>query len=231
MRNDESPNKGALEKPELKVSFIPIICSAPLIYAHSHGFFQKNGLNVGLRPAPGWGGIKELMVHDLVDAVHMLSPMPLACSLGIDGKQADIRLVTVQNINGQALTLARKHLGITDARDMRGFTFGVPYRFSMHYYLLCYFLAQNGVNPLKEVTIQEVAPPRMPYYLEKGWVDGVFAPEPFNQIPVHLGIGFIYILSKDIWPGHPCCAFATSQGFIDGYRSDRRHLDIRAVRP
>ena len=75
-----------LEKTELEIRFIPIVCSAPLIYAHSHGFFEANGLHVDLRPAPGWSGIKELMVHGKVDAVHVLSPMPLACALGIDGK-------------------------------------------------------------------------------------------------------------------------------------------------
>lgn len=213
-----------IEKPELEIRFIPIICSAPLIYAHSHGFLEKNGLRVNLKPAPGWSGIKELMTHGIVDAAHMLSPMPLACNLGIDGRRADIRLAAVQNVNGQALTLAKKHLGIKDVRDMKGFCFGVPYRFSMHYYLLCHFLASHGLDPLKDITIREVAPPRMPYYLEKQWVDGIFAPEPFNQIPVHRGTGFIYILSKDIWSGHPCCSFATSQGFIDKYPNTYRAL-------
>ncbi|MDM8526795.1 ABC transporter substrate-binding protein [Anaerolineales bacterium HSG24] len=206
-----------LEKNELEICFIPILCSAPLIYAHSHGFFAKNNLTVNLKPAPGWSGIKELIAYGKADAVHMLAPMPLACSLGIDGKKADIKLAAVQNVNGQALTLANKHQGITNCLDMRGFTFGVPYRFSMHYYLLCYFLAENGVNPLKDVTIIEVAPPQMPYYMEQGQLDGYFAPEPFNQIAVHRNLGFIYILSKDIWPGHPCCGFATSREFMEKY--------------
>ena len=204
-----------IEKKDLKIGFIPIICSAPLIYAHSHGIFEKNGLNVELMRPSGWSGIKELLVYDYIDAAHMLSPMPLACSLGIDGKKAEIKLAAVQNVNGQALTLATEHIGIKNVLDMKGFTFGVPYRFSMHYYLLCYFLASNGLNPLKDVSIIEVAPPTMPFYLKKGRVDGIFAPEPFNQIPVYQKIGFIYILSKDIWPGHPCCSFAITQKFID----------------
>lgn len=203
----------SLEKPELDIAFIPIICAAPLIYAHSHGYFEENGLSVNLRRAPGWSGIKELLVHGLCDAAHMLAPMPFACRQGIDGPPSDVRLSLIQNINGQALTLASKHLGIKDAADMRGLTFGVPYRFSMHYYLLCYFLAAHGVDPLKDVTIKEVAPPQMPFYLKQGWVDGVLAPEPFNQIPVYCGTGFIFILSKDIWPGHPCCCFATHGEF------------------
>jgi PAS domain S-box-containing protein len=226
--NRQATEAEGIEKPLLDIGFIPIICSAPLLYAHSQGFFARNGLDVRLRPAPGWSGIKELMAHGKVDASHMLAPMPLACALGLDGRQADIRLATIQNINGQALTLAKKHLDIKDVRDMKGFTFGVPYRFSMHYYLLCYFLAANGLNPLEDATIKEVAPPRMPYYLHKDWVDGTFAPEPFNQIPVYQDIGFIYILSKDIWPGHPCCSFATSQDFIDRYPNTYRVM-LRCV--
>ncbi len=228
MNTSQSLDVRELEKSELRISFIPIICSAPLIYAHSHGFFRKNGLTVNLTRAPGWSGIKELMVHAVADAVHMLSPMPLACSLGIDGKKAPIRLAAIQNVNGQALTLATKHLGLRDVGDMKGFVFGVPYRFSMHYYLLCHFLAENGVNPLQDVTIREVAPPRMPYYLEKGWVDGVFAPDPFNQISVHQGVGFIYVLSKDLWAGHPCCCLATSQDLIDGCPQTYRAM-LRSV--
>ena len=217
MKENDLRHSAEPEKTQLRIAFIPIICSAPLIYAHSHGFFKKNGLHVELIPAPGWSGIKELMVYGHVDAAHMLSPMPLACNLGIDGRKADIRLATIQNVNGQALTLANKHLGIEDVGDMKGFTFGVPYRFSMHYYLLCYYLAANGIDPLRDVTIKEVAPPTMPFYFKRGWVDGVFAPEPFNQIPVYRKLGFIHILSRDIWAGHPCCSLATSQDFIDHY--------------
>jgi nitrate/nitrite transport system substrate-binding protein len=27
-------------------------------------------------------------------------------------------------------------------------------------------------------------------------------------------IGFIHILTKDIWDGHPCCAFGVSEKFV-----------------
>ena len=39
-------------------------------------------------------------------------------------------------------------------------------------------------------------------------------PDPFNQRAVYDEIGFIHILSKDIWDGHPCCAFGVSEDFI-----------------
>ena len=222
------PGMAKPEKPELRVAFTPIVCSAPLLYAHSHGFFAREGLSVELKLAPGWSGIKELLVHGFVDAAHMLMPMPFACAMGIDGIQAPIRVGMIQNINGQAITLAKKHLGVRHAAEMKGFTFGVPYLFSMHNYLLRHWLAEHGVNPTEDVVIREVAPPRMPFYLEKGWIDGILAPEPFNQIVVQQNLGFIYRLSRDIWPGHPCCSFAVRQDFIDSYPHTYRAL-LRAI--
>src|SRR5262249_6054334 len=148
--------------------------------------------------------VKELLVHERIDAAHMLSPMPFACSLGVDGRRADVKLMAIQNVNGQAVTLDARHRNIKAVADMKGMTFGVPYLYSMQYYLLCNWLAEHGVDPLKDVRITEVAPPRMPYYLKKGWVDGLFAPEPYNQVVVDRGLGFIYELSKAIWDGHPC---------------------------
>ena len=35
-----------------------------------------------------------------------------------------------------------------------------------------------------------------------------------NQRAVYDGVGFIHILTKDIWEGHPCCAFAASKEFV-----------------
>ncbi|RLB56901.1 MAG: hypothetical protein DRI90_18365 [Deltaproteobacteria bacterium] len=168
------------------------------------------------------------MAHAKIDGAHMLAPMPLASSLGIDGTQRDIKLAAILNVNGQALTLAKKHLGIAHVQDMKGMTFGVPYRFSMHYYLLCHYLAQHGVNPLKDVTVLEVAPPDMPAYLEQGWVDAILGPEPFNQIPVTLGTGFIQVLSKEIWEGHPCCCFAITRSFAEQNPNTYRAL-LRSI--
>ncbi len=213
-----------LEKEELEIRFIPIVCSTPLIYAQSHGFFEKNGLKVNLKRVSGWSGIKGLLTREKIDAAHMLTPMPFASTLGIDGYQKNLKLLMIQNTNGQALTISLKHKDIKSIKEMKGFTFGVPYKFSMHYYLLCYFLAYHGVNPLEDVTIVEVSPSIMPYYLRKGWVDGIFAPEPYNQISVHQGVGFIHTLSRNIWLGHPCCSFATTANFPLEYPNTYRAM-------
>jgi ABC-type nitrate/sulfonate/bicarbonate transport system substrate-binding protein len=47
-------------------------------------------------------------------------------------------------------------------------------------------------------------------------IDGFLGPDPFNQRAVYDGVGFIYLLSKELWEGHPCCAFAASKEFVGG---------------
>ena len=45
-------------------------------------------------------------------------------------------------------------------------------------------------------------------------IDGFLGPDPFNQRAVYDGAGFIHVLSKELWDGHPCCAFAASRDFV-----------------
>lgn len=50
-------------------------------------------------------------------------------------------------------------------------------------------------------------------------------PDPFNQRAVYEGAGFIHMLTKEIWPGHPCCAFAASDQWIDANPNTFRALN------
>jgi nitrate/nitrite transport system substrate-binding protein len=81
----------------------------------------------------------------------------------------------------------------------------------MHNFLLRYLLAEGGVDPDRDVQIRAVPPPEMVANLRANNLDGYLAPDPFNQRAVFEEVGFIWMLSKDIWPGHPCCAFAAKR--------------------
>jgi nitrate/nitrite transport system substrate-binding protein len=120
----------------------------------------------------------------------------------------------VENINGQAITLAMKHKGRRNPKDWKGFKFGVPFDFSMHNYLLRYYLAENGLDPDRDVQIRSVPPPEMVANLRADNIDGFLGPDPFNQRAVFDGVGFIHLLTKELWDGHPCCAFAASREFM-----------------
>ena len=206
-----------IEKKDLTVSFIPITCATPIIMAEPMGFYARHGLNVTVRRAAGWAVVRDWAINKEVDATHMLSPMPLSITLGTGSPAVPYLMPAVENINGQAITLHIKHKGVQGPQDMKGFRFCVPFDYSMHNYLLRYYLADGGLHPDKDVQIRVVPPPEMVANLKAGNVDGYLAPDPFNQRAVYENAGFIFKLSKEIWEGHPCCAFAISQEFARTY--------------
>ena len=206
---------GAPEKTDLKVGFIPITCATPIIMAEPMGFYKKHGLNVEVIKTAGWAVVRDKAINKEYDAAHMLTPMPLALSLGAGSDPIPFRMPAVENINGQAITLANKHKDKRDPKQWKGFKFAVPFDYSMHNFLLRYYVAEHGLDPDTDIQIRVVPPPEMVANLRAGNVDGYLAPDPFNQRAVYDGVGFLHLLTKEIWDGHPCCAFAASQEFID----------------
>ncbi|HCY17519.1 MAG: nitrate ABC transporter substrate-binding protein [Curvibacter sp. GWA2_64_110] len=207
-------DKGALEKKDLKIGFIPITCATPLIMAHPLGFYSKQGLNVEVTKTAGWALIRDKMINKEYDATHFLSPMPLAISMGLGSNATPMNVATIQNINGQAITMSIRHKNNRDPKNWKGFKFGIPFDYSMHNFLLRYFLAEHGLNPDTDVQLRVIAPPEMVANLRAGNIDGFLGPDPFNQRAVYDEIGYLHTLTKDLWNGHPCCAFGTSTEFI-----------------
>ena len=204
----------ALEKTDLKIGFIPITCATPIIMAAPMGFYAKNKLNVEVIKTAGWAVIRDKTVNKEYDAAHMLSPMPLALTLGAGSNPVPYTMPAVENINGQAITLSLKHKDKRNPKDWKGFKFAVPFDYSMHNYLLRYYLAEAGLDPDVDVQIRSVPPPEMVANLRADNIDGFLGPDPMNQRAVYDNVGFIHILTKDIWDGHPCCAFAASKEFV-----------------
>jgi nitrate/nitrite transport system substrate-binding protein len=205
---------GPIEKKDLKVGFIPITCATPIIMAKPMGFYEKQGLNVEVIKTAGWAVIRDKTLNKEYDAAHMLSPMPIAITMGIGSNPIPYTAPAIENINGQAITLSIKHKDKRDPKDWKGFKFAVPFDYSMHNYLLRYYLAEHGIDPDKDVQIRAVPPPEMVANLRADNIDGFLGPDPMNQRAVFDGVGFIHMLSKEIWDGHPCCAFAASKEFV-----------------
>ena len=187
---------GAPEKKDLKVGFIPITCATPIIMAHPMGFYSKQGLNVEVVKTAGWAVIRDKSLAKEYDAAHMLSPMPLAISLGVGSNPVPWTMPAIENINGQAITLAIKHKDKRNPKDWKGFRFAVPFDYSMHNYLLRYYVAEHGLDPDKDISIRSVPPPEMVANLRADNIDGYLGPDPFNQRAVFDGIGFIHLLDQ-----------------------------------
>lgn len=205
---------GPLEKKDLKIGFIPITCASPIIMAEPMGFYSKHGLNVDVIKTAGWAVIRDKAVNREYDATHMLSPMPFALTMGVGSVKQSWSIPAIENVNGQAITLSLKHKDRRDPKTWKGMRFAIPFDFSMHNYLLRYYLAEAGLDPDSDVSIRVIPPPEMVANLRADNIDGFLGPDPVNQRAVYDGLGFIHLLSRDIWDGHPCCAFAVSRQFM-----------------
>jgi nitrate/nitrite transport system substrate-binding protein len=219
---------GKLEKPSLKVGFIPITCATPIIMSQPMGYYARQGLNVDVVKTAGWAVIRDKTLNREYDAAHMLSPMPIAISLGLGSSPQPYAVPAIENINGQAITLSLKHRDRRDPKQWKGFRFAVPFDYSIHNYLLRYYLAEHGLDPDKDVQIRAVPPPEMVANLRSDNIDGFLGPDPFNQRAVFDGVGFIHLLTKELWDGHPCCAFAASREFITKLPNTYRAL-LKAI--
>lgn len=203
-----------ISKKPLNVAFLPILCAAPLILAKEDGHFARAGLAVDLQKRTSWALVRDELTHGKLDASHLLAPMPLAMSLGIDSQKTPTKVGFIQNTHGQALVMSVRHLHNQNPKNWRGLRFGIPFIHSMHHYLLRDFLSKHGLNPDKDVRLVLLSPPDMIANLRAGSIDGFFGPEPFNQRAVYEGAGYLHTLSKDMLPNHPCCAFGARADFV-----------------
>jgi nitrate/nitrite transport system substrate-binding protein len=182
----------------MKPTFRSFFSGAPL------GFYAKHGLNVEVVKTAGWAVIRDKTINKEYDAAHMLAPMPIAISLGLGAQAIPFTVPAIENINGQGITLAIKHKDKRDPKDWKGMKFAIPFDYSMHNYLLRYYLAEHGLDPDTDVQLRSVPPPEMVANLR------------ICQRAIYDGVGFMHLLSKEIWDGHPCCSFAASREFING---------------
>ena len=97
------------------------------------------------------------------------------------------------NHNGQAITLSKKlaDKGAVDgaslaklmASDKREYTFAQTFPTGTHAMWLYYWMAANGINPMKDAKVITVPPPQMVANMRVGNMDGYCVGEPWATAP------------------------------------------------
>lgn len=212
-------------KQELRIGFLPLTDCAVLVAAQERGFFEKYGLHVALQREVSWANIRDRVAFGELDAAHMLAPMPLAATLGIDGLGIPMQTTIGLGLNGSAITLAsslmqriRSHFpqhlhtsplhatglkALLEQEPQRKLVLGCVYPFSQHYYLLRAWLQDGGLELGRDVEIQVIPPSQMVSALAAGQIDGYCAGEPWNQLAVQRGIGCVAATSYGLWHNGP----------------------------
>ncbi len=239
----------SLEKRELALGFIPLTDCAPLVMAAEKGFFAAEKLDVHLVREPSWANIRDKVAVGALDGAHMLGPMPIAATLGIDaiarpmvapisfnlcGDAITLSNAVAERLGGiapgQALDLARlKALVDSDRRAGRPkLVLASVYAFSGHNYLLRYWLAAGGIDPECDVRFVTVPPPQMVTQLASGRIDGFCVGDPWNTRAAMLGIGRVAAYSRHIWNSHPEKVLGLTQAWAAAHPNTTKAL-LRAL--
>ncbi|BAZ52489.1 nitrate transport ATP-binding subunits C and D [Nostoc sp. NIES-4103] len=205
-----------LEKVNLKIGFMPLTDAAPLIVAQEKGFLAKYGLeNITLTRASNWEEISQGVITGKLDAAQMLAGMPVALTLGANGK-TPIPVINALNLsrNANAITLSKRlySQGVRNLTDLKAainatpdqiLTLGVVHPTSMVNLMLRYWLAAGGIDPDRDVSLAVIPPMEMVAQLQAGNIDGYCAGEPWNYLAVHQDLGFVAATALETWSGQP----------------------------
>jgi nitrate/nitrite transport system substrate-binding protein len=241
------------EKPSLRLGYIPLADAAPLIVALERGYFRAEGLDVTLSAEPSWANIRDKVQVGALDAAQMLAPMPLAASLGVDGRETPMLTACTLNLNGNAITVsdalyqrlaeqapealaeeptsARALATVIAERRRCGeppLRLASVYPFATHNYQLRYWLSSAGIDPDNDVQLRVVPPPLMATHLEAGWIDGYCVGEPWNSVAVDSGLGHTLITSYELWNNGQEKVLGVTADWAERFPNTHRAL-LRAV--
>ncbi|MEM6932776.1 MAG: CmpA/NrtA family ABC transporter substrate-binding protein [Pseudomonadota bacterium] len=211
-----------MSRTVLDCGYIPLVDCAPLVVAREMGFADEELLDLRLHPQPSWSAIRDKLTFGKLHAAHMLSPMPVAMSMGLGGVPTRIDVLSVLSVNGNVLgvsrSLAERMRRVGSAPDFLSATavgraliastdgrlrVGVPFPFSMHAELLYYWLGALGLQAPGELDVRTVPPPQMSKALADGDIDAFCVGEPWGSMAVEAGVADLILPGCAIWQFAP----------------------------
>ncbi|MEN9202637.1 MAG: CmpA/NrtA family ABC transporter substrate-binding protein [Thermostichus sp. DG_1_6_bins_120] len=216
---------GGPETPNIRLGFIPIVESAPLIIAKEKGFFAKHGMTgVEVLKQASWPAARDNVVIGSagggIDGGQWQMPMPHLIHAGIitNGNPVPMALLCQLNTQGNGIAIAGIHTGkglgldISEAADyIKSFpeTNGRRFRAAHTFpnvnqdFWIRYWLAAGGVDPDKDIDLLAVPPAETVQGMRNGTMDAFSTGDPWPYRIVADEIGFMAALTHEIWPFHP----------------------------
>ncbi|MCG8470363.1 MAG: ABC transporter substrate-binding protein [Desulfobacterales bacterium] len=202
----------ASKEPELRLGYLPITDSAPLLVAHGLGYFKEEGIRMK-RPlrVRSWSALMESFLTGKFNLTHMLLPMPVWMRFK---NRVPIKVLAWNHTNGSTLTVGG-HSALREFADLGGHHIAVPHWYSVHNVMLQMAIRHHGLIPViqpqskplapNEVNIFVLPPPEMPAALVGRKVDGFIVAEPMGAISEIKTGARIMRFTGDMWKNHPCC--------------------------
>ncbi len=197
----------------LRLGYVSLLDSAPIVIGKELGFFDKEGLRVKISKVLGWASVRDKIIYSELDASQAVVGLPFAVSLGLGCPVRPCITPMILNLHGNSITLSEKiaNNGVFDARSLgewkstvhKKLVFGVVSKVSTHYFLMKEFLLMAGLEEMRDYELVVIPPPLVCANLESGTIDGFCVGEPWNSIAAKKKSGRIIARSADLSPGHP----------------------------
>jgi two-component system, oxyanion-binding sensor len=208
----------------IRAGFIPLVDAAALVVAADRSFAAEEGITLDLVREVSWSNMRDRLTFGHFEAAHLLAPMIISGTLGLDSPAVALSATMVLGLNGNSIVLAehvyreleshaegadlsdpavsgaalRQMLAARRAAGAERVSFGMTFPFSNHNYLLRYWMAAAGVHPDEDVRLVVTPPPYMVDGLRGGRLHGFCAGSPWPALAVEEGAGRILHLGTDI---------------------------------
>lgn len=221
----------APEVDTVKLGFIALTDSAPLIIAKEKGYFAKYGLpNAEVIKQASWATTRDNLVLGSegggIDGAHILSPMPYLITTGkvTDGKPVPMYILARLNTNGQGIQISNTYkdlkVGLDAAPLKEAFAaketnVAVTFPGGTHDLWMRYWLAAAGIDPNTDVSTIVVPPPQMVANIKTGTMDAFCVGEPWPLQTVNQGVGYGALTTGELWKDHPEKALGLRADWVD----------------
>ncbi len=228
----------APETTKVALGYIPIVESAPFIIAKEKGFFAKYGMtDVALSKQASWGSMRDNTEIGSggggVDGGQYQMPMPHLITEGriTKGNQKIPMYVLAQLItHGNGIAIASKHQGkglelnlakggkgVFDQMKSSKTPFSAAYTFAQvnQDFWIRYWLAAGGINPDTEVKLIPVPAAQTVANMKTGTMDAFSTGDPWPYRIVKDKIGFMAVLTAEMWKNHPEEYFAMRADWVE----------------
>lgn len=221
-----APAAGAsVEQPDIKIGFVAVQSSAPLIVALEKGIFKKNGLNVTLSKENGWAAARDKLATNENQASHLKYAQPIASTLGLFGSQKLPMIAPWTLCRGGSVFMYAASLkgklsfdpktwkAVADEYKAKNeaFTIALPWPGGWHGLMYRHFLANGGINADKDLKIVTQPPAQMVQNLKIGQMQACSMVEPWGYRGVHEGVSLVAMYGHEMWKDHPI----KSLGFLE----------------
>lgn len=226
------------ETTKVKLGYIPIFESAPLIIAQQKGFFAKHGMTeVDISKQANWGSARDNVeigsAGGGIDGGQWQMPMPHLISEGLitKGNQKIPMYVLAQLVTqANGIAVANNHMGkglhtkiskagVDHIKGLKATnkTFKAAHTFPKvnQDFWIRYWLAANGIDPDADISLLTVPAAQTVANMKTGSMDAFSTGDPWPARISQDKIGFMATLTAQMWKFHPEEYLAIRADWVD----------------